>query len=278
MGFARMGPGSEREAVNGLRRGYARGPFGQIHYARAGSGEPVLLLHQTPRSWDEFERVIELLAGSYDLIAMDLPGMGASDAAPGSPTIEGFADAAVALLDDLGLGEVDVFGHHTGSFVAVDVAARYPDRARSVMLSAPAWGDAEFRAANSDPETLGVDNAAPDENGEYLLELWRQRQPFYPPESTDLLATFMRDALRVEDPRAGHIACGRYELDAAFARIACPLLLLGFAEDPHSFPHLEQFTSRAPDAAVRVIEGGTVPLDAHPREVAAAIEEFLAQR
>ncbi len=37
-----------------IKRGFADTPKSQIHYAEAGIGKPVLLLHQTPRSWDEY--------------------------------------------------------------------------------------------------------------------------------------------------------------------------------------------------------------------------------
>lgn len=49
--------------------GYAESPFGQIHYVEAGSGEPVLLLHQTPRSVDEYRDVVLLLGRSFRTIA-----------------------------------------------------------------------------------------------------------------------------------------------------------------------------------------------------------------
>ena len=55
--------------------GYAQTPVGPVHYARLGAGAPVVCIHQTPRSWDEFREVQALLSVSFDVIAMDLPGM-----------------------------------------------------------------------------------------------------------------------------------------------------------------------------------------------------------
>lgn len=258
-----------------IRRGYADGPFGQIHYAIGGTGGPLLLLHQTPRSWDEFAEVMRLLAPRRLTIAMDLPGMGSSDAPPGEPSIEAFGDAAVALLDALGLEDADVFGHHTGAFVAADLAARHPRRVRSVMLSAPAWVDEAFRRANPDGGEVEVDNAEPDDSGAYLMELWRQRQPFYPAGDVELLSSFLRDALRVVDPLAGHAACGRFAMDDAVARFTCPVLLVAHDQDPYSFGDLEQFTSRLPDAVVHVVAGGMVPLEVSAPPVAEAIDALL---
>ncbi|MHB1809789.1 MAG: alpha/beta fold hydrolase [Solirubrobacteraceae bacterium] len=269
--------GGTGEGAGAIRRAYADGPFGQIHYAQRGQGEPLLLLHQTPRSWDEFEQVMLLLPPSRRMIAMDLPGMGASDAPPSEPTIESYGDAAAALLQALELPPADVFGHHTGAFVAADLAARHPRRVRTLTLSAPAWVDDSSRAAKLDPNGLPVDNASPVPSGEHLLELWRQRQPFYPKDRTDLLSVFLRDALRVRDPRDGHIACYRYTIERAVERIACPTLLLGHDRDPHSFGDFEKFRSRLPHAAAQTIQGGMVPLEWRAQRVAEAIDGFLSR-
>jgi pimeloyl-ACP methyl ester carboxylesterase len=47
-----------------------------------GTGEPVLLLHQTPRSWDEYRDVLPLLGANHRAIAMDTLGFGASARRP----------------------------------------------------------------------------------------------------------------------------------------------------------------------------------------------------
>ena len=51
---------------------YIEVPGGTIHCAIAGRGAPVLLLHQTPRSWDEYRDVLPLLAprcqGGHDFL------------------------------------------------------------------------------------------------------------------------------------------------------------------------------------------------------------------
>ena len=258
-----------------IRRAYSDGPYGQIHYATAGNGDVVLLLHQTPRSWDEYAEVMERLASRRRAVAMDLPGMGASDGPPGEPTIEAYADAAIALLDSLEVERAHVVGHHTGSFVATDLAARYGTRVRSLTLSAPSWVDDRYRELNPDGGDLEVDNAQPVPSGEHVLELWRQRQVSYPDGATALLQAYLRDALRVVDPRAGHVACGRYPIDRAISVVSCPVLLLGHESDPYTIDDLEQFTSRMPTARVEIISGGVVPLEWSAAAVADAVTSFL---
>ena len=64
----------------GLRRHYHTLSNGrQVHYLRAGEGDPVLLLHPSPLSASFLRPLIDFLAGSFDVIAMDTPGYGSSD-------------------------------------------------------------------------------------------------------------------------------------------------------------------------------------------------------
>jgi hypothetical protein len=96
------------------QRAFVRTACGQIHVASAGEGFPVLLLHQTPRSWDEYRDVLPILGRRFHAIAMDTLGFGDSDALPeGEDSIERWAEAALSLLDALQIEQAAVVGHHT---------------------------------------------------------------------------------------------------------------------------------------------------------------------
>jgi pimeloyl-ACP methyl ester carboxylesterase len=72
------------------RKGYADGPFGQVHCQWLGDGVPLLLLHQSPSSSEMFAAVYPLLAASgIRAIGIDSPGFGQSDPPSGTPTIAG---------------------------------------------------------------------------------------------------------------------------------------------------------------------------------------------
>src|ERR1700691_2477570 len=82
-----------------VERSFVSTPTGRIHIAAAGVGAPVLLLHQTPRSWDEYRDVLPLLGRHYRTIAMDTVGYGDSDPLPdGQASMKSWARAAHALL------------------------------------------------------------------------------------------------------------------------------------------------------------------------------------
>ena len=57
-----------------MRRGYADAPNGQIHYAEAGTGPAIVLLHQVASSAAMFERSAPTLAARYRTVAIDAPG------------------------------------------------------------------------------------------------------------------------------------------------------------------------------------------------------------
>ncbi|MFD2134862.1 alpha/beta fold hydrolase [Novosphingobium resinovorum] len=75
------------------RRGYAAGPYGQVHFRHAGEGgAPVVLLHQAPMTAAQFDNVYEPLAArGFHAIGIDMPGFGMSDPVDGVPRVEDWA-------------------------------------------------------------------------------------------------------------------------------------------------------------------------------------------
>jgi pimeloyl-ACP methyl ester carboxylesterase len=265
-------------ATNVTRR-FVETPAGAIHCAIAGEGKghDVLLLHQTPRSWNEYREVLPLLGARRRAIAMDTVGFGDSSALPrGGDSIEAWADAALALLDALEIRQAHLVGHHTGAVVAAEIAVRAPERARSVVLSSSPFDDAPTRAAHLEAGPI-VDDVTPQADGSHVNELWQARASFYPEDRIDLLEAFLIDALKA-GPRAaeGHQVVARYDMQAAVAGLRCPVLLVGATADPYAYPALEPMRAALPDAQVEVIEGGMVPLpDQLPEQFATVVERFL---
>jgi len=107
----------------------------RLSWDRAGSGEPLLLLHGIGSTHDDFAALRPQLDAQYQVLAPDLPGHGRSPALPRRPTIAAIADAVTADLDELGVGRVHVLGNSIGARVALELAAR--GRARSVVAVSP---------------------------------------------------------------------------------------------------------------------------------------------
>jgi pimeloyl-ACP methyl ester carboxylesterase len=271
-----MAPPAARTEERRLHRGFVDTPDGQIHYATAGAGRPVLLLHQTPRSWDEYREVIPQLARERHVIAMDTIGYGESYKPARRCEIEDYARGAIALLDGLGVRSTAVVGHHTGAVVAMELAASYPERVERLVLSASPFVDAADRERR---RTGGhrVDHVEAKPDGTHLAELWQIRQRFYPKDRPDLLTRFVADALRAgEKIVEGHGACSRYRMEQKIGRIQCPTLVTYGTADPFAAPHAAEVARHIPGSRLVPIEGGTVAVvDEMPDAFSRLVEEFL---
>jgi 3-hydroxybutyryl-CoA dehydrogenase len=260
-----------------LRRGYVRVPHGQMHYATCGdevsSRLPVLLLHQTPRSWREYALVLPILGAQRRCIALDTAGFGESDPMP-EASIAAWAGAALAALDALGIARAHVVGHHTGGVIAVELAARAPERVASLALSSTPYTDAGFRRARA--ERPPIDAVEPSSDGTHLAALWQKRQPFYPAGRPELLQAFVADALKASgDVEAGHRAVASYRMEDKLGAVRAPVLLLHASDDPFAAPHLAEWRRLLPEAKLATIEGGVPLPDQRPDAFAAALLAFL---
>ena len=112
--------------VNGLR----------LYYERHGSGRPLVLLHGGLMTIDlNFGTLLEPLAASRQVIAVELQGHGHTADTDRPMTIEALAGDVVALLDHLGIAEADLFGFSLGGLVAYAVALGAPDRVGKVIVA-----------------------------------------------------------------------------------------------------------------------------------------------
>jgi pimeloyl-ACP methyl ester carboxylesterase len=106
-----------------------------LSWDRAGSGEPLVLLHGIGSTREDFSGLRSELEADHDVLAVDLPGHGASPALTERPTIRAVTDVVEADLDALGVGRVHVLGNSLGARIALELAR--PDRALSVVAIAP---------------------------------------------------------------------------------------------------------------------------------------------
>lgn len=259
-----------------IERRFVTVPHGVIHCAQAGTGRPVLLLHQTPRSWDEFRDVLPLLGERRRAIAMDTVGYGDSSPLPaGQDSIEAWAAGAVSLLDALGVDRADVVGHHTGGYVATELACAYPERVNALVLSSVSLHTREERLRHASGRAV-VDDVDHRLDGSHLLELWRGRAAFYPPD-TQLLDRFMIDCLKAGPMAAeGHRVVARYALERRLPLLRGPVGLITATADPHAYPSFARLHAALPGARVVEIEGGMVPLpDQMPERFAEAVAALL---
>jgi pimeloyl-ACP methyl ester carboxylesterase len=165
----------------------------RVHYRRCGTGPALLMVHQSPRSSKEYEPLMRNWGAHFTCIAPDTPGFGQSDPLPGAPTIDDFADANIALLDALGLGQVAAYGFHSGGIILVTALKRHPERFSRLAVGGYAiWT----------PEEMAVFGESylppfqPSAYGEHLTWLWNRIL-----EQTWVFPWFdVRDAARLPNP------------------------------------------------------------------------------
>lgn len=117
-----------------MKRGYASTPDGQIHYITYGLGEPLLLLHATPRSAASFMPLMRLLGAKFQCFAADTLGFGNSDPLPAKAKMEDLAQSMVHFLDAQRIEYAHVLGFHQGNKIAAAMAAGCPDRVSKAVL------------------------------------------------------------------------------------------------------------------------------------------------
>jgi pimeloyl-ACP methyl ester carboxylesterase len=97
------------------------------HYAEAGQGEPLVLIHGFPQNWYMWRRLIPELARHYRVIAIDMKGAGWSDAPATGYGKEQLADEIAAVMRAIGAPRARVMAHDWGGFIGFLLALRHPD-------------------------------------------------------------------------------------------------------------------------------------------------------
>ncbi len=159
------------------------------------------------------------------VLALDLPGHGRSDGPP-LASVEAIADWVIGVLDAAGVAQAALVGHSMGSLVALECAARRPERISRIALvgtAVPMRVSDELLAATRDDEPLAQD----------MVNVWSHSAYAHYPSNPGPGFWVMGENLRLmqrQRPGVMHVdfrACNAYGngLQAA-ERIACPALLI----------------------------------------------------
>jgi len=118
----------------------------QLYYERHGAGFPAVLVTGLAGTAQYWRDQIPALSRCYDVVVHDHRGMGESDAAQCTPTMERMAQDVIALMDALDIPKAHIIGHSAGGAVAQILAIEQPRRCASVVIAA-SWTkpDAYFR-------------------------------------------------------------------------------------------------------------------------------------
>ncbi|MGB5103365.1 MAG: alpha/beta fold hydrolase, partial [Steroidobacteraceae bacterium] len=228
-------------------KGFVDVPHGQVHFRHGGSGPPVVVLHDTPRSSLQHVPVIEWLGEHFTVIALDAPGAGNSTPLPAArPSVEDFAAALATTLDALGIERCALYGLHAGACTALHFAADHPERAALTVLDGlpspevPPTGELLDRRAPS---------FEPTDDGGYLAGVWsrildvHRYDPWFRRAPETRLQAALPDDLGLHEYAIDLLTSGASVRDAeraalgcapgpAIARLSSPTVFLGRDDDP----------------------------------------------
>src|SRR6185312_2338641 len=105
-----------------------------INYEVQGEGEPLLLIPYTSADHACYAFQLPAYTEHFSCVAIDLPGSGESDKPAGPYSTDGYADQVAAFLGAIGIDRAHVAGVSLGAAVGIHLAARHPDRLRSLSL------------------------------------------------------------------------------------------------------------------------------------------------
>lgn len=254
----------------------------RLHVEREGAGEPLLLITGFAISSEIFTPVMPLYTSAFECIRYDNRGAGRSPA-PWRPTsIPELAGDAVRLLDALGLDSAHVYGLSMGGMVAQEMAIRFPDRVRALVLGGTTHGGP--RAVLPSPRIAAALTArgAPAAVRAELVgralftPQFRAAEPELVRRHLGMLGRHRSSARGL----LSHLTASTYhDTRARLGRISAPTLVLhGASDELTPVANAKLLAAAIPDAELRLVSAGHAYLLERPEESAELFTSWLAAR
>jgi pimeloyl-ACP methyl ester carboxylesterase len=249
----------------------------EIYYEVQGDGEPLVLIPYLAADQACYAFQVADYQKNFRCFTVDLRGAGLSDKPDGTYTTELLADDVAAFIAAIGVSQAHVAGLSLGAATGMWLAAKYPDRVKSLSLHS-AWPrtDAYLRAVVESWRTMarGLDSVTDLVIQGIFPWCFTPRMYSERPEYVDALADFVRGRpmppvaafLRQSEAVLGHsaesqldrieaptlITFGRHDMVTS-TRFAQPLMdgirnceLIIFEDASHApiYEQVEEFNSR----------------------------------
>ena len=241
-------------------------------------GEPVVFLHGIGGQPELFGAQMAAFAATHRCIAWEMPGYGRTSL-PAETSFPALADALGRLMDRAAAPRAHLVGHSMGGMVALEFAARFPDRVLSLAISGSsaafggpsgAW-QAEFIAKRTKPldEGKGMAGIAA---GVVDSLLGDAPEPEARPAAIAAMSAIPEPAYRAA------LAClVTFDRRDALAALAMPVLLLAGTRDTVASPELmKKMQAKIPGAQYGEIAGaGHLANVERPAAFNAALASFL---
>ena len=111
-----------------------------MYYKVCGEGEPLVILQEAGIEISSMYNVLDAFAENYQVIALDNRGAGRTDMPDEPYSIEMMAEDTIGLMDEIGIKNAHFLGISMGARITQVIAAKYPERVKSLILNVAAAG------------------------------------------------------------------------------------------------------------------------------------------
>jgi pimeloyl-ACP methyl ester carboxylesterase len=106
----------------------------RVNYVEMGEGPPILFVHGLSGAWQNWLETLPHFARTHRVIALDLPGFGASPMPPWQISIPSYGRFVRDFCERVGVGRCSLVGNSMGGFIATEVAITDPERVDDLTL------------------------------------------------------------------------------------------------------------------------------------------------
>lgn len=242
-------------------------------------GPPLVFVHEMGGALESWDWVAPAFAARHTVVAYDMRGFGLSEKPRGDFTIDDMTADLIGVLDTLAVREpAALIGGAVGGGVALNAAARHPERVRGVVALAPATGIAAARRAGIDAlaEKIARDGMRDFVLTDIAVNAWPEDTLPRPP---DRFGRFL--ALQLANDPVSLGACyrmlARSDLEDRLDTIRCPCVLVSGRHDTsRPADRVLPLAARIPNGTFREIESGHFMALQTPELVVDVIRDFLA--
>ena len=105
-----------------------------MNYKLEGIGETLVFIHGLSDNLLYWEFLASNLKDDYQVLRVDLRGHGESELGNDEISIDTYVDDIYNILDELGIGQINLIGFSLGSVIALDFTVKYPQIVSSLVL------------------------------------------------------------------------------------------------------------------------------------------------
>ena len=181
-----------------------------------------------------YQFILPLLAKDRLVMAFDTPGYGNSDPPSEQPAINDYAEALVSAIKQLTDAQnIDVLGHLTGSFIAIDMAVTHPNYVRRVVLSrSPVFSEEMRTRGIAMFKDLHAQQQA-DPTGQYFIESLQTTLNRLKPGDplAHAIGVYTDSLMSGKDWVFGEVAAFSFRADVQMPKITQPVLYITWTRE-----------------------------------------------